>query len=101
PASGSSRERFADDVMDDHIGRSAHLHSLLGQTFSSPISSAIHAVSWTQVKGPESPQCFSTWFSPRGASLATHAQAWPPAGWLYYTGRVSNPLDHCERFQIT
>jgi hypothetical protein len=33
-ASGSSRESFADDVMDDHIGRSAHRHSLLGQTFS-------------------------------------------------------------------
>ena len=34
PASGSSRESFADDVMDDRIGRSAHRHSLLGQTFS-------------------------------------------------------------------
>jgi hypothetical protein len=34
PASGSSRESFADDVMDDRIGRPAHRHSLLGQTFS-------------------------------------------------------------------
>src|ERR1700680_3535506 len=24
-----------------------------------------------------------------------------PAGWLAFTGRESNPLDHSERFQIT
>jgi hypothetical protein len=23
------------------------------------------------------------------------------SGWLAFTGRVSNPLDHYERFQIT
>ena len=33
--------------------------------------------------------------------VATHAQGWLPAGWLAFTGRASNPLDHCERFQIT
>jgi hypothetical protein len=33
--------------------------------------------------------------------VAIHAQGWLPAGWLAFTGRVSNPLDHCERFQIT
>jgi hypothetical protein len=33
--------------------------------------------------------------------VATHAQGWLPAGWLAFTGRVSNPLDHYERFQIT
>jgi hypothetical protein len=32
--------------------------------------------------------------------VATHAQGWLPAGWLAFTGRVSNPLDHDERFQI-
>src|SRR5262249_50675316 len=32
--------------------------------------------------------------------VATHAQGWLPAGWLAFTGRESNPLDHCERFQI-
>src|ERR1700738_5555312 len=33
--------------------------------------------------------------------VAIHAQGWLPAGWLAFTGRVSNPLDHYERFQIT
>ena len=33
--------------------------------------------------------------------VATHAQGWLPAGWLAFTGRGSNPLDHCERFPIT
>jgi hypothetical protein len=32
--------------------------------------------------------------------VATHAQGWLPAGWLAFTGRASNPLDHYERFQI-
>jgi hypothetical protein len=32
--------------------------------------------------------------------VATHAQGWLPAGWLAFTGRVSNPLDHYEGFQI-
>jgi hypothetical protein len=52
-----------------------------GSLLGSAISSAIHAVSWTQVKGPESPQCFSTWFSPRGASLPSFGsqRAWFPA----------------------
>jgi hypothetical protein len=30
--------------------------------------------------------------------VATHAQGWLPAGWLAFTGRASNPLDHDERF---
>src|SRR5215470_8666377 len=33
--------------------------------------------------------------------VAAHAQGWLPAGWLAFTGRVSNPLDHYERFPIT
>src|SRR6516162_123665 len=33
--------------------------------------------------------------------VATHMQGWLPAGWLAFTGRESNPLDHYERFQIT
>ena len=33
--------------------------------------------------------------------VATHAQGWLPAGWLAFTGRASNPLDHYERFQFT
>jgi hypothetical protein len=33
--------------------------------------------------------------------VATHTQGWLPAGWLAFTGRASNPLDHVERFQIT
>jgi hypothetical protein len=33
--------------------------------------------------------------------VATHAQGWLPAGWLAFTGRASNPLDHYERFPIT
>jgi hypothetical protein len=33
--------------------------------------------------------------------VATHAQGWLPAGWLAFTERESNPLDHCERFPIT
>src|SRR5215470_2585822 len=33
--------------------------------------------------------------------VATHAQGWLPAGWLTFTGRASNPLDHYERFPIT
>jgi hypothetical protein len=33
--------------------------------------------------------------------VATHAQGWLPAGWLAFTGRASNPLDHDERFPIT
>src|SRR5262249_13051030 len=33
--------------------------------------------------------------------LATHTQAALPAGWLAFTGKVSNPLDHYERFPIT
>jgi hypothetical protein len=33
--------------------------------------------------------------------VATHAQGWLPADWLAFTGRVSNPLDHYDRFQIT
>jgi hypothetical protein len=32
--------------------------------------------------------------------VATHTQGWLPAGWLAFTGRASNPLDHIERFQI-
>src|SRR5262249_21168912 len=32
--------------------------------------------------------------------VVTHAQGWLPAGWLAFAGRVSNPLDHTERFQI-
>ena len=32
--------------------------------------------------------------------VATHAQGWLSAGWLAFTVRVSNPLDHYERFQI-
>jgi hypothetical protein len=32
--------------------------------------------------------------------VATHAQGWLPAGWLAFTGRASNPLDHYEGFQI-
>jgi hypothetical protein len=32
--------------------------------------------------------------------VATHAQGWLPAGWLAFTGRASNPLDHYEEFQI-
>jgi short-subunit dehydrogenase involved in D-alanine esterification of teichoic acids len=30
--------------------------------------------------------------------VAAQAQGWLPAGWLAFTGRVSNPLDHYERF---
>jgi len=33
--------------------------------------------------------------------VAIHAQGWLPVGWLAFTGRASNPLDHYERFQIT
>src|SRR6266849_707416 len=33
--------------------------------------------------------------------VAIHAQGWLPVGWLAFTVRVSNPLDHYERFQIT
>src|SRR5215471_2222158 len=44
--SGSSRESFADDVMDDHIGRSAHRHSLLGQTLGLQSVRRIRPVSW-------------------------------------------------------
>ncbi len=33
--------------------------------------------------------------------VAAHTQGWLPAGWLAFTGRVSNPLDHYERFPIT
>src|SRR5712671_1027046 len=33
--------------------------------------------------------------------VAIHAQGWLPPGWLAFTERVSNPLDHYERFQIT
>jgi hypothetical protein len=33
--------------------------------------------------------------------VAARAQGWLPAGWLAFTGRASNPLDHYERFQIT
>src|SRR6267154_2910750 len=33
--------------------------------------------------------------------VAIHAQGWLPVGWLAFTGRVSNPLDHYERFQFT
>jgi hypothetical protein len=33
--------------------------------------------------------------------VAAHAQDWLPAGWLDFTERVSNPLDHYERFPIT
>jgi len=33
--------------------------------------------------------------------ITTHAQGWLPAGWLASTGRVSNPLDHYERFPVT
>jgi hypothetical protein len=41
--------------------------------------------------------------------VAAHAQGWLPAGWLAFTGRVSNPLDRSdyaehrviERFQFT
>src|SRR5215467_10468140 len=33
--------------------------------------------------------------------ISTHAQGWLPAGWLASTGRVSNPLDHYERFPVT
>jgi len=33
--------------------------------------------------------------------VATRAQGWLPAGWLAFAGRVSNPLDHSERFQFT
>jgi hypothetical protein len=42
---------------------------------------AIHAVSWTQVSGPRVPLCFSTWLSPRGASLPSFGshRAWFPA----------------------
>ena len=32
--------------------------------------------------------------------VATHAQGSLPAGWLAFAGRVSNPLDRCERFQL-
>src|SRR5215469_678623 len=54
-ASGSSRESFADDVWAPisavrHIGTRC-----LGRPLASPISSAIHAVSWTQVTGPRGP----------------------------------------------
>jgi hypothetical protein len=33
--------------------------------------------------------------------VAIHAQGWLPAGWLAFAGRVSNPLDRYDRFQIT
>ena len=33
--------------------------------------------------------------------VAARAQGWLPAGWLAFTGRAPNPLDHYERFQIT
>jgi hypothetical protein len=33
--------------------------------------------------------------------VAARAQGWLPAGWLAFTGRASNPLDHYERFLIT
>jgi hypothetical protein len=36
-------------------------------------------------------------FAPR---VATRAQGWLPAGWLACAERVSNPLDHSERFQF-
>ena len=32
--------------------------------------------------------------------VAAHAQGSLPAGWLAFTGRASNPLDRCERFQL-
>src|SRR5262249_6368746 len=32
--------------------------------------------------------------------VAIHAQGSLPAGWLAFTGRASNPLDRCERFQL-
>jgi hypothetical protein len=32
--------------------------------------------------------------------VATRAQGWLPAGWLAFTGRAPNPLDHDEGFQI-
>jgi hypothetical protein len=33
--------------------------------------------------------------------VAAHTQGWLPAGWLAFTGRASNPLDHIDRFQVT
>ena len=32
--------------------------------------------------------------------VAARTQGWLPAGWLAFAGRVSNPLDHSERFQF-
>jgi hypothetical protein len=32
--------------------------------------------------------------------VATHAQGWLPADWLTFAGRMSNPLDRIERFQL-
>jgi len=32
--------------------------------------------------------------------VAARVQDLLPAGWLAFTGRESNPLDRCERFQI-
>src|SRR5260221_6180882 len=96
PASGSSRESFADDVMDDHIGRSAHRHSLLGQTFSlgSPISSAIHAVSWTQVTGSSVPPVFLDMVlsSRRLPSLLRVPSSLVPRSHRYYEGATTSHL---------
>jgi hypothetical protein len=33
--------------------------------------------------------------------LLSPMQSSLPAGWLAFTGRELNPLDHCKRFQIT
>jgi hypothetical protein len=67
--------------MDGRIGRSAHRHSLLGQTFSVSRQFGYPCrIVDTGLRGPESPQCFSTWSSPRDASLPSlgSQRAWFP-----------------------
>src|SRR6266436_3819413 len=78
-AFGSSRESFADDVMDAFGAILCHRHSLTEGIYL--VSLAIHVVSWTRLPGACPVPCFSTWSSPRDASLPSFGsqRAWFPA----------------------
>src|SRR5262252_9454985 len=82
---------FADDVMDNHIGRSAHRHSLLGQTFRVchrfGYPCRIVDTGWQNVRFTQDSCRLSA--PPKSAESAKFASSAPSAGTATYPSTAS------------
>ena len=92
PASGSSRESFADDVMDAFGAILCHRHSLTEGIYL--VSLAIHVVSWTRFAGCMSRPLFLDMVlsSRRLPSLLRVPASLVPRSRRYYEGATTSQL---------